>query len=54
MWPAKDPEHNDEPDCGAWRVCTLQVPGNDGDDDKDNGNYKDNYKDMMEIKTMMR
>ena len=23
MRPAKDPEHNDEPDCGAWRVCTL-------------------------------
>ena len=53
MRPAKDPEHNDEPDCGAWRVCTLQVPGDGGDDDKDNGNYEDKAKDMMEIKLTM-
>ena len=27
MRASKDPEHNDEPDRGSRRVCTLQVPG---------------------------
>ena len=27
MWPAKDPEHNDEPDGCSRRGCLFQVPG---------------------------
>ena len=27
MWPAEDPEHNDEPDRCSRRGCLFQVPG---------------------------